>query len=238
MAAILLLMVEGGRNRRYFKRVLSLAKIWHGVSCKILNIHIRKTGASSLPSGGALVAANHAGAPDIFVLGSSFDLFFVSKAEVADWPFVGWLTRLGGTLYVVREKRMQIRKVIRAISNRLEMRFSILLFPEGTAGADGATLPFRTAHFESALMSGKPVVPVSVVYHDGESPSVACWVDKTFVQHIWSLLKLPRLDVSLKVHPSINGEKDRRILALKCRESVDSGILELKKQYEQERTVE
>ncbi len=237
LVAIFLLMIEGGRTRRYLRRALVLAKIWHGVSCKVLNIHIQRFGLPCLPSGGSLVVANHAGTPDIFVLGSCFDIFFVSKAEVAGWPLVGWLTRLGGTLYVVREKRMQVHKVIVDIADRLNMQYSALLFPEGTAGAEETTLPFKTAHFESAVKSGKPVVPVSIVYHDG-TPSIACWVNKSFGEHIWSLLTLPRLNVSVKLHSPLSEEKDRRVLAQKSREKIDAGIIELRKRYEQERTQE
>jgi 1-acyl-sn-glycerol-3-phosphate acyltransferase len=238
MTAIFLLAMEGGQTLRYLRRVQALARIWHGISCKVLNIHIKRFGLSRLPSGGALVVANHAGTPDIFVLGSCVDLFFVSKAEVANWPLVGWLTRLGGTLYVVREKRMQVHEVISKIAERLDMGFSALLFPEGTAGAEETTLPFKTAHFESALRSGKPVVPVSIIYHDGGSPSVACWVDKTFGEHIWGLLTLSKLEVSVKIHPPLIAEKERRVLARKSREQVDAGMIELRKRYELERTRE
>ncbi len=53
---------------------------------------------------GALVA-NHSSWLDIFVLNAAEPVYFVSKAEVAGWPGIGWLARATGTLFIRRDPR-------------------------------------------------------------------------------------------------------------------------------------
>ncbi len=113
-----------------------------------------------------MIVANHSGAPDIFVLAACYPAHFIAKAEVADWPLVNWLARLGGTLFVDRTRRMQVRQSVSQMQERLERGDLMILFPESVATQELETLPFKTSHFEGAVRSGKPVIPVSIVYLD------------------------------------------------------------------------
>ena len=49
-----------------------------------------------------LFAANHVSYLDIEVLGSLIAASFVAKAEVASWPFFGWLAKLQRTVFIDR----------------------------------------------------------------------------------------------------------------------------------------
>ena len=63
---------------------------WARVTCMVLNIQIHIEGDLHAKPG-SLIVANHVGSPDIFILGACFKGFFVSKAEIADWPLFNWL---------------------------------------------------------------------------------------------------------------------------------------------------
>ena len=76
-------------------------------------------------------------------------------------------------------------------------------------------LEFKPSTFEAAVRAGCDVVPVTLIYRDGKRPSVACWYEVTFYQHVLRLLKTPRLDVTVFVHAPIEAGTDRRELAKK-----------------------
>jgi len=191
--------------------LLSVARLGSRICCFILNIHIKIFG-KPVNGSAPLIVSNHIGSLDILVLAASFKTFFVSMSEVRSWPVIGWMSTLGGTIFVDRTKRHQVPHMVSAISDRLKQGFSVALFPEGGASTGETVGPFKTTPFEAAIESGKPVLPVLVQYHDNSSPSVACWKNMDFGKHCLRIMKHPRLDVSIHVLPAIT-EPDRRTLA-------------------------
>ena len=183
-------------------------------TCFLFNIRIRVVGDLQIFPG-SLIVANHIGTPDIIVLGACFPAFFVSKAEIAEWPFFSFLSRLGETIFADRNKRHQVKEIIAQMRGRLEEGCSVILFPEGRATDGRDLLDFKPSTFEAAVTAGCDVVPIAIIYHDGNQPSIACWHEGTFFHHIMRLLKNPRLEVTVFVHEPIKGETDRRVLAEK-----------------------
>lgn len=180
-------------------------------ACFLFNIRIKIVGDRN-QAPGALIVANHVGTPDIFVLASCFPAFFVSKREFSGWPMLGFLTRLGKTIFVDQDRRHAVKGTIEEIRGRLSSDLSVALFPEGGVTDGGEVIPFHTSYFEAAILSRRPVLPVLIRYHDGRTPSIACWVNVTFYRHILALLKNPRLDVTATILPQVTGT-DRRHLA-------------------------
>ena len=202
-------------KQTYYRAVIFFSRLWAQCSCLFFNIKVKVVHGSNV-NPGSLIIANHVGAPDIFVMGSCFPSFFVSKTEIRRWPFMGWLTQLGATIFVDRKRKQQVRSTVGQIQRRLNARCSVILFPEAQATDGKGILPFKSSHFEAAIRTGKPVVPVVVNYHDNRKPSVACWYNINFLTHLIRLLKQKQLDVTVQILPSIQGEVDRRILADKC----------------------
>ncbi len=191
--------------------LLSVARLGARICCFILNINIKIIG-KAVNGSAPLIVSNHIGSLDILVLAASFKTFFVSMSEVRSWPVIGWMSTLGGTIFVDRTKRHQVPHMVSAISDRLKQGFSVALFPEGGASTGETVGPFKTTPFEAAIQAGKSVLPVLVQYHDNSSPSVAYWKNMDFGQHCLRIMKHPRLDVSIHVLPEIT-EPDRRTLA-------------------------
>jgi len=218
-------------KENYYRTVVFFSRLWAQCSCLLFNIKV-KIDHESTVAPGSLIIANHVGAPDIFVMSSCFPSFFVSKAEVRGWPFVGWLTQLGATIFVDRNQRQQVRLTVDQIQCRLKAKCSVILFPEAQATDGKDILPFKSSHFEAAIQTGKPVVPVVIYYHDNRKPSVACWYNFNFLTHLIRLLKQQQLDVSVQILPSFQGETDRKILANKCYDIMRNTHSALAKQTE------
>ena len=203
---------------RLLKWIAFFAQVWARVTCLVLNIQVRIEGNTAIKPG-SLIVANHVGSPDIFVLGATFKGFFVSKAEVADWPLFSWLARLGKTVFADRSKRHQVKALIGEITQRLNSDHSVILFPEAQATDGTDVVPFKSAVFESAVLASRPVVPVEIRYHDEHQPTIAYYGD-SFISHIMTLLKAPRLSATVTVFPEISAGDDRQTLAEKSYKAI------------------
>jgi 1-acyl-sn-glycerol-3-phosphate acyltransferase len=184
-----------------------------------------------------LFAANHVSYADIAVLGSVIAGSFVAKAEVADWPFFGWLAKLQRSVFVDRRVGSTITQRD-AISRRLAVGDALILFPEGTSSDGNRVLPFKTALF-GAAEHGKglsPVVvqPVSIAYtrFDGipigrlYRPLFAWYGDVDLAPHIWSMIGLGTVEVVVEFHPPtfLSDCGSRKALASYCYARIAGGL--------------
>ena len=104
---------------------------------------------------------------DIEILGASLPACFIAKADVASWPFFGWLAQLQRTVFIDRKVR-SVRDQRDSIERRLAAGDSLILFPEGTSGDGLHLLPFKSSLFaaveDAAQRHDVAVQPVSVAY--------------------------------------------------------------------------
>lgn len=196
---------------------------WHRRFCNILNLDIRVHGAAA--DGHALWVSNHVSWLDIPVLGANFPVYFLSKAEVAKWPVVGWLARVAGTLFIQRGAG-DAGQVTNQLAAHLGEGRNVLFFPEGTT-TDGHRLKrFFHKLFGAAVQTQVSLQPVLVCYrdeHDALHPHAPFIGDDEFLSHAIDILKGERMVVDVMVLPAeLPGERDARALArdLEARMSV------------------
>src|ERR1700761_156907 len=115
---------------------------------------------------GALVVANHISWIDIYVINAWRPTPFVSKAEVRQWPVVGWLAQQLGTVFIQREKRSDAKRIMHELAARLSAGELMCVFPEGTTSNGLALLPFHANMFQAAVSASVPVQPVCIMYED------------------------------------------------------------------------
>jgi len=107
---------------------------WSRVLLRLLRIEVVDSGESPEPP--FLLVSNHLSYIDIPVLASRVDAFFVAKSEIAHWPVVGTLCRAMGTIFVDRESRRDVVRVLSELDQRLTEGHGVVLFPEGTSTDD------------------------------------------------------------------------------------------------------
>ena len=133
---------------------------------------------SGMPGGpGSLFVCNHVSYLDIPILASITDGIFVAKYEVGNWPLIGFLARIAGTIFVSRSAG-KLRSERLAISKYLANGSSIFLFPEGSSSNGTGVLRFRSGLLSAVKMAPDQdvlVQPISLVYGprdtDGSIPS-------------------------------------------------------------------
>ena len=88
---------------------------------------------------------NHVSWFDIPVLGGITGSAFVSRAEIADMPMLGWMARLNHTVFTRRGNKMNIAEQINALRDAVADTWSVIIFPEGTVTDGHSLLPFKTS---------------------------------------------------------------------------------------------
>ncbi len=151
------LLICPGRGKERFARVY-----WRGVA-RILGLKLRVIGelTTSRP---VVFIANHSSWLDIVALGAVLPACFIAKGDVAGWPVIGAIARLGRTIFVSRARDTVVREQ-RELEGRLAGGDNIILFPEGTTSDGNRVLPFASAFLTLAFCPANPAVqPVTIVY--------------------------------------------------------------------------
>ena len=160
-------------------RRLGLHSPWGGwflnMSAKAAGANVRVTGTPVTRD--VLYIANHISWLDILVLAGRTHCAFVAKADMEPWPVLGWLATLNNSVYVQRDKRLDVNAQAIAIRTALATHQPITLFPEGTTGNGLAILPFRSSLIASVVPPPNDITiqPVAIDY-GVVAPEIA-WVD-------------------------------------------------------------
>lgn len=183
-----------GRKARYFLEIIR--RNWCAGVCRILNVHVEPIGEPHAHT--RLWVANHISWLDIIALGARHPLLFVAKAEVADWPVMGYLAHRLGTLFVRRGDKDQTNAIAEQMAWQLRQGRHIMLFPEGTTTNGRRVLRFHAKLFHPAQLAHIQVQAIALAY-EGESHAVAPFIgEDEFLPHLLGILKLDR--ITLRVH--------------------------------------
>ncbi len=180
---------------------VKLARAWSSRMLKVLGIDIVLKGAwpGDYPPN-TLMVANHISWLDIFALSSQTMTRFVAKMEIRHWPVVGWLVNAGGTLFIDRTNRRDASRVNQVMADALTSGDCMAVFPESTTTEGDVLLPFKSSLFESAVLAGSQVVPVTLRYldaNDQPTPAPSYAGDTTFRESLAAILRLQVIRVEV-----------------------------------------
>jgi 1-acyl-sn-glycerol-3-phosphate acyltransferase len=199
---------------------------WNRKLLLILNIKVDCSGPGIPPGRHAVLAANHVSWLDVIVINSLFPSCFVAKQEVSRWPFIGWLCKRCGTVFLSRGLRRDAHRANREIQHLLSGGVRIAIFPEGTSSEGYQVLPFHAALFQPAIEAGAQVVPLALRYFDPAgaiNPALAYSGDLSFVASLWKVLCTPAsVACCVASAPLPSAGKERRQLAQQAREHIAS----------------
>lgn len=171
---------------------------WLRRVCTILNVQQNVFGERPKPP--ALLVSNHISWLDITVLGGLVETSFLSKAEVRDWPIVGWLAAAAETLFIKRGGG-EAGGITEQIAQRMNRQQLLVLFPEGTTGEGKEIRKFFSRLFGSVVEAEKPspVVPILLRYHQsGEHDAIAPFVgEQSLGENLLGLMRRPKTQVEI-----------------------------------------
>lgn len=204
---------------------------WSRRLLRILHVELRAAGlpAPGEPAG-SLIAANHISWLDIVVINAVRPSRFVAKAEVRDWPLIGWMTQKTGNVFIARRKRGACLPVIRTMRSLLRQGEGVVFFPETTT-TDGTEIkPFHTELFEAARQTQAHIWPAAIRYAnpDGTRSEAPAFVGETsLVESLGILLRAPALQAHLAfAAPIPTASRTRREMGQAAQEAI-AGLLRL-----------
>ena len=183
--------------------------------------------------GAGAIVANHSSWLDIFALNAAGRVYFVSKAEVAQWPGIGWLARATGTVFIQRDRRQSADQVA-VFRQRLEAGHKLLFFPEGTSTDGLRVLAFKptlfAAFFDDRLRDRMQIQPVTLQYRApaGADPRLyGWWGDMEFGPHLLTTLaarKQGQITVKFHAPVAVAAYSGRKALAAELELTVRGGL--------------
>lgn len=214
-----------------------LPRVFHKVVLCLLGFRVRICGTPVMDRP-VLYVANHTSYLDVGVLGSILPASFVAKAEVADWPVFGLLSKLQRTAFIER-RSVRAAEQRNTLGQRLARGDSLILFPEGTSSDGQRVLPFKSALFAVAglVLPGDRSVQVQPVTVSctaiGGLPAGRAWRpyyawfgDMILIPHLWRVLKMGRFTVDVIFFPPMHFRDfaDRKVLADRCHDVIARGV--------------
>ncbi|MFY3775703.1 lysophospholipid acyltransferase family protein [Marinobacter salsuginis] len=194
-------------------------------ACRCLGLNIHQHGSPSNDT--VLFVSNHISWSDIPILGSLAPIRFLSKAEVGQWPLIGWLARQAGTLFIHRGGG-QARRVRGQIIENLQAGENVLVYPEGTTSAGLTVLPFHGLLLRAAPESKTPIQPVTITYRrDGRPDHLAPFIgEDEFHSHLLRMLRQPSARVDVVFHEPVQSPEEvpTAELAASLRQTVLDGL--------------
>lgn len=200
------------------------ARWWMRGLLRILPVRVRCHGKPS--SGTRLLVSNHVSWLDIIVIGAHTPVHFLSKAEVRDWPIIGWLAAAAGTLFIQRGQASG-STLQTQLAGALAQGHSLVIFAEGTTTAGDQLRTFHGRLMSCAIESDTPIKPLAISYRQqGQLDRVAPFInDDEFSAHLLKLLGSPCIDVGLHfledLQPSAG---NRNQLARSCQAAVGQAL--------------
>jgi 1-acyl-sn-glycerol-3-phosphate acyltransferase len=141
------------------------ARVWSWLILATSGIRVHVEGLENAQRvATAIFCVNHQSAMDIPILFVKLPVQFrfVAKRSLFHLPFLGWHLRRSGHIPVDRGRPRQALQSIEHAAERIRAGSSVVLFPEGHRSRDGQMLPFRTGSFRLAVLSGVPIVPITL----------------------------------------------------------------------------
>ena len=190
---------------------------------RCLGVRITVSGGPIRNLRGVLVVSGHVSWVDIFAIGAVLPGSFVARADLVDWPALGFLARLMKVIPIDRDSLRRLPDVVSAVAARLRAGHTVVAFPEGTTWCGLAYGQFRPAMFQAAVDAGRPVQPLRLTYHhrDGSPSTVPAYIaDVTLFASIRRLVTARRTVVHVQVQSLQLPGEDRRDLTARCEAAV------------------
>lgn len=138
---------------------------WSWLILKTSGIRVRVEGLENVnPDEPRIYCANHASAMDIPILFVNLPVQFrfLAKRSLFHLPFLGWHLRRSGHISIDRGRVHEAMKGFDRAAQKIREGKPVVTFPEGRRSRTGELQPFKSGSFLLAVLSGVPVVPITL----------------------------------------------------------------------------
>ena len=198
---------------------------WSYWLCRVFGVRVRPQGA--VAPGPVLIVANHVSWLDIQAMHSVTSMSFVGKAEIRNWPLLGFLARAGGTIFIERGNHASSADVSSALVARLNEGGRVAIFAEGGIRPGDHIKVFHARLFKAAVEADCMIQPVMIRYtRDGKrDPDMSFIKNEHLVGNMLRILGRPTSDAELRfLEPYAPAGRPRRELARQAQAAVSEAF--------------
>ncbi|WP_110811674.1 lysophospholipid acyltransferase family protein, partial [Mycolicibacterium mucogenicum] len=141
-----------------------IQRLYCRLMLRCLGVRITVSGGPIRNLSGVLVVAGHVSWVDIFAIGAVMPGSFVARADLIEWPALGFVARLLKVIPIDRHSLRGLPDVVRTVGDRLSAGQTVVAFPEGTTWCGLGHGTFAPAMFQAAIDTGRPVQPLQLTY--------------------------------------------------------------------------
>lgn len=183
-----------------------------------------------VPQTHGLWVSNHISWLDIPVVGSVAPVFFLSKAEIGEWPIFGALAKAGGTLFIKRGSG-DTGSVSDQIADFLRSGASVVFFPEATTTNGKQIKKIYGKLLKAAIDTQLPICPVVIAYvdADGTLSDDATYCDnRTMTQSLKRVVDNGKITAYvLPLAPIYPENKSQKELTVQLQAMMEQGLAQL-----------
>lgn len=185
-----------------------------------------------IPQTHGLWASNHVSWLDVPVSGFVSPVFFLSKAEIENWPIVGTLAKAGGTLFINRGSG-DAGNVATQLAKFLKEGSSVVFFPEATTTNGHKIKKMHGKLLQASMQTGLPIMPMVLCYtdeHGNISEAAAYYGNKTMKESLKAIMASKKLKVYVQpLEPLYPEDKTQQELTDILFERMQAGLVDLQK---------
>lgn len=206
---------------------LKLRQNWSKAMLGILGVRLELAG--DLPGPGSLLISNHISWLDVFVINAALPAAFISKAEVRDWPIIGWLATRNDTVFLRRGSRGHAKIVNGEIRALLEKNAHVAIFPEGTTTDGSHLLAFHGALLQPAIEAQADIQPLALAYRlpDGRFTRAPAYDgDLSLLDSMRAIIASPAIVARVRFTAplSTRDTPDRKALCSAARQAIQAAL--------------
>lgn len=175
-----------------------------------------------------LIVANHISWVDALLLLSQQDVSFIAKREVRQWPIIGFITQVLGTLYIRRENKFSVYRDLPLAQSFIQQHKTLGIFPEGTTTIGDDVLEFFPMLFEVAIREQCSVQPMALRYwnHQNNLSQDAPFIgEDSILTSLKRIAFAPITYAEVFMLPTISSKNvSRKQLANLCQHQIKQGL--------------
>ena len=203
----------------------AVLRLWARVALRMGGVRLTVSGEPPQPP--CFTVSNHLSSIDAVVVCAAIGGTLVGRHDMAQWPFIGLMTRGIDIIFVNRQRRRDVGGINQQIAKALEQGYAVHMFAESRIG-DGKTVqPFKPALLEPAVQAGTPVHYAIIGYRTKPKDpppmqSIHWGPDVSFTKHLLNILRLRGTEATMAFGNDPITGGDRKQLALALWEKVHS----------------
>ena len=209
------------------ERGFRLRRAWVALVMKILNLKIVEL-EGEIPSFPALYVMNHRNLIDPVIIANLVDAYFIAKAEVERYPFLGKGAALTGVIYVKRDVQNSRTAARETLNETLQKGLNVGVYPEGTTGTEEFTIKFHKGSFDEAAKLNVPVVCIAAEFRKKSD----LWIQESLFKQFFIQFGKRKTEVKVEIHAPIQSG-DGTYLMEESQRLIDGSLKRMHKGWHQ-----